>query len=198
MKIRSVRQQFLADHSATNYLFYAAKPLSKEARAFVGTLSSHVDVEPRSATITYNGEFADLDDARRRKFLEHFDVEVRESYDWWSFSVVLDKQRLPEVELATYQVEDEASVTFDDRDTEVVLLVDGLHLDYASVDGKLGEDTLEGLAELALQLRQELYDGEFAALRVLKHYCEENEAVSLPAGESSPTADTLSSVLEAI
>src|SRR5437762_14070677 len=86
MQIIGVRQQFIADHSSTNYLFYAAKPISKESRAVVSKLSSHVDVGSRTAQITYHGDFADLGDERRKKFLQHYDVEVRESYDWWTLS----------------------------------------------------------------------------------------------------------------
>ena len=58
-------------------------------------LSSHVDVGSRTAEITYNSDFADLGDDRRKKFLEHFDVEVRESYDWWTLSVMLEAGKLP-------------------------------------------------------------------------------------------------------
>ena len=90
MRLLSSRQQFIADHSSTNYLFFAAKPLSKETRAYINTLSSHVDVGSRKAELQYHGDYADLGEARRKKFLEHYDVEVRESYDWWTLSVMLD------------------------------------------------------------------------------------------------------------
>ncbi len=60
MRIISSRQQFIADHSSTNYLFYAAKPTSQASRAVVSKLSSHVDVGSRTAQITYHGDVADL------------------------------------------------------------------------------------------------------------------------------------------
>jgi len=41
MMIFSYRQQVIADHSATNYLFYSPQPLSKQARSVVSKLSSH-------------------------------------------------------------------------------------------------------------------------------------------------------------
>src|SRR5215510_1722370 len=113
MRIIGSRQQFIADHSSTNYLFFAAKPLSKESRAVVSKLSSHVDVGSRTAEITYNYEFSDLGDDRRKKFLQHFDVEVRESYDWWTLSVMLEAEKLLEINLDEYEVEGEASLTFE-------------------------------------------------------------------------------------
>src|SRR5262245_49818749 len=113
MNILSCRRQFIADHSSTNYLFYAANPITKESRAVVSRLSSHVDVGSRTAEITYHSDFADLGDDRRKKFLAHFDVEVRESYDWWTLSVMLGSGKLPEeVNLKDFQVEEEASLTF--------------------------------------------------------------------------------------
>ena len=60
MQILSYRQQIVADHSSTNYLFYSPKPLTKEVRAMVSKLSSHVDVGMHTAEITYHGDFADL------------------------------------------------------------------------------------------------------------------------------------------
>jgi hypothetical protein len=97
-----MRQQYISDHSSTSYLFYAAKPISKESRGVVSKLSSHVDVGSRKAEITYHGDFADLGDDRRKKFLQHYDVEVRESYDWWTLSVMLEAEKLPEINFAEY------------------------------------------------------------------------------------------------
>jgi hypothetical protein len=70
--ILNSRRQFIADHSSTNYLFYAAKPIKAASRSVVSSLSSHVDVGSRTAEITYHGDFADLGDERRKKFLAHF------------------------------------------------------------------------------------------------------------------------------
>src|SRR5215216_1618424 len=111
MLVLSVRQQYIADHSSTNYLFYAAEPLDRATRAIVSKLSSHVDVEEQTAQITYHGDFADLDNGRRQTFLKYYDVEVRESYDWWTLSVMLDKEKVAGIDFAAYVVEGEASLT---------------------------------------------------------------------------------------
>lgn len=115
MKILSYRRQIIADHSSTNYLFYSPKPLTKEARAIISKLSSHVDVRAHTAEITYHGDFADLGEDRRKKFLQHYDVEVQESYDWWSMSIMLDIDRLADPKKVMEHEEEggEATLTFD-------------------------------------------------------------------------------------
>ena len=54
-----------------------------------------------------------LGEARRKKFLEHYDVEVRESYDWWTLSVMLDADKVKAIMFTDYEVEGEASLTFE-------------------------------------------------------------------------------------
>jgi hypothetical protein len=195
MYILSSRLQFIADHSSTNYLFYAAKPISKTSHAVVSRLSSHVDVGSRTAEITYHSEFADLGDDRRKKFLEHFDVEVRESYDWWTLSVMLESSKLPkEVKLKDFEVEQEASLTFTRQGRRICLRFEGWHQDYGVSYDTFGADTMEGLAELGLKLREELYAGKTDALKVMKRYCAEGEISS---GRSA-VAKKLSAILEFI
>jgi hypothetical protein len=195
MRILGVRRQYLADHSSTNYLFYAAKPLGKESRAIVSRLSSHVDVEPRTARITYHYEGADLGEERRVKFLEHYAVEVREDYDWWSLSVMLDKERLKDLDLEQYTAEDEASLTFEEVGPRVRLRLESVHLDYGRME--YGDEPMDSMAELGLQLREELYAGKTDALAVLKHYCGEN--AKLAVGEdATPVGKELRDMLETL
>jgi hypothetical protein len=198
MRILRSRQQYIADHSSTNYLFYAAKPLSREARAVVSRLSSHVDVEARTAQITYHSEFADLGEERRRLFLSHYDVEVREDYDWWSLSVMLEKERVAALDFSQYTVEDETSLIFDEIGDRIRLRLEGAHLDYNAAYGEFGEEVMEGLAELGLALREELYAGQQDALNLLKAYCEDKTI--LPGGpqRASEVGQTLRTLLEPI
>jgi hypothetical protein len=205
MRILSARQQFIADHSSTNYLFYAAKPLPKEARAIVSRLSSHVDVRARTASITYHSEFADLGEERRIKFLEHYDVEVREDYDWWTLSVMLEKAKLSGLDLSQYEVEGEASLTFEDHEPRVRLRLEGVHLDYGAACGDVGEDLMEVVAKLGLELREEIYEaaaegraGGIDALAVLKHYCEENAVLSGDKRSWTPVGETLRRILDVL
>ena len=195
MRIISTRQHFIADHSSTNYFFYAAKPLSRAAQAYANTLSSHVDVGSRTAELTYHGDFADLGEDRRRKFLAHYDVEVRESYDWWTLSVMLDPERLAKLNLQEREAEGESSLTFQRHGKRICLSFDGWHMDSSAAYGQFGGDIMEGLAELGLKLRAELYGGRTATLEVMQAYCVENRIVE---AAKSPVARTLASILEVI
>lgn len=193
MQIINTRQQFIADHSSTSYFFYSAKPLSREARAKANTLSSHVDVGPRTAEITYHGEFADLGPDRRDKFLTLFDVEVRESYDWWTLSVMLERAKLSKIDIADYASEGEASLMFEKVGQRVCLQFDGWHMDYDAAYGQFGQDFMEGLAELGLKLRAELYAGKTDALEVMRAYCTEGTILR---NRKSAAAKMLASLLE--
>jgi hypothetical protein len=160
----------------------------------VSRLSSHVDVGSRTAEITYHSDFADLGDDRRKKFLEHFDVEVRESYDWWTLSVMLESGKLPkEVNLKDFEVGDEASLTFTKQGKRIRLCFDGWHQDYGASYDAFGQDTMRELAELGLKLREELYAGKTDALRVMKRYAEGE----ISSGRST-VAKKLSSILELV
>ena len=193
MRLLSSRQQFIADHSSTNYLFFAAKPLSKATRAYINTLSSHVDVGSRKAELQYHGDYADLGEARRKKFLEHYDVEVRESYDWWTLSVMLDADKVKAIMFTDYEVEGEASLTFEKQGKRICVCFDGWHQDYGASYEAFGEDTMEALAELGLALREELYAGETDALQVMHDYCADDEV----SGGNSDVGHQLASILEA-
>lgn len=192
MRIISSRQQFIADHSSTNYLFYAAKPLSKETQAYINTLSSHVAVSGRKANLQYHGDYADLGEARRKKFLEHYDVEVRESYDWWTLSVMLDADKVKGIKFKDYTAEGEASLTFEKQGQRICLCFDGWHQDYGSSYGEFGTDAMKGLAKLGLALREELYAGEIDALQAMHDYCTGEETAS----GSSAVGNQLASILE--
>jgi hypothetical protein len=152
-----------------------------------------VDVGARKAELQYHGDYADLGDARRKKFLEHYDVEVRESYDWWTLSVMLDADKVKGLKLDDYKVEGEASLTFEKAGKRICLCFDGWHQDYGASYDEFGEDTMEELAELGLALREELSAGELDALQVMHDYCAEG----VVSGGSSDVGKRLASILEA-
>lgn len=187
MQITSIRQQFIADHSSTNYFFYAAKALSGAAQSYVDTLSSHVEVGDQTAEITYHGDFVDLGDARRKKFLEHYDVEVRESYDWWTLSVMLEPEKLADIKFDDYECEGESSLTLEKQGKRICLRFDGWHQSS-------GAD-MEELAKLGLKLRAEVYAGKADALEVMRHYCAEGAILK---DRKSPVAKKLASILDVI
>lgn len=189
-KILSYRQQIIADHSSTNYLFYSAKALTEEAQKAVSKLSSHVDVEDNTAQITYHGE-SDMESSRPPKFLQYYEVMVRESYDWWDIHIMLDPQKLKDIDLSEYEASDgEATLTFEKVGKKLRLELSGCHLDYSECD----EDAMEGLAELAIKIRKELYTGKTDALNIMAAYCRGESMTKSKA--LSPAAKVLFEILE--
>jgi hypothetical protein len=198
MQILSYRRQIIADHSSTNYLFYSPKPITKESWAIIRRLSSHVDVRAHTAEITYHGDFADLGEDRRKKFLQHYDVEVQESYDWWCISIMLDMDSLtdPKRLIEHEEKRGEATLTFEKIGKRFRLRLDGCHLDYNTCYKKFGEHIMVGLAELAIDIRDELYAGVFDTLKVGVAYCRENK---VPDNQKlSQAAEILRAILEPI
>ena len=53
-----------------------------------------------------------------------------------------------------------------------------------------------GLADFAIDIRDELYAGKMDSLKVMASYCRENELFDSPS--LSPAAKTLSTILEPI
>ncbi|NUM33662.1 MAG: hypothetical protein HUU50_03925 [Candidatus Brocadiae bacterium] len=191
MKIIAYRKQFLADHSSTNYLFYSSKELTQKSIDEVSKLSSHVDVDEHKAEITYNGEWADLDNKRKLKFLKHFSVCVRESYDWWDMDIVLDKEKVAELELPEKYAEcdGESSLEFTAQKDSLILWFKGFHLDYSSLKG------MEELAELGIKIQKEIYKGKLDAIDVMANYCIGEPKLK---AKLSPAAKELYSILESI
>jgi hypothetical protein len=119
-------------------------------------------VEENTAQITYHGE-SDMESSRHNKFFKYYEVMIRESYDWWDISVLLDPAKLKEIDLTEYEANDgEASLTFEKVGKKICLELSGCHLDCSSFD----EDTMESLADLAIQIRKELYTGKTDALKL--------------------------------
>lgn len=198
MKVLSYRRQVVADHSSTTYLFYSPKLLSKGVRSIVSKLSSHVYVGAHTAEIRYDGDFADLGESRRDKFLKYYEAEVRESYDWWDISIMIEEDRLLSVGIVT-QIEEtggEATLTFEKIADRLCLRLEGCQLDYEACYDKFGKGIMRGLAEFALDIRDELYAGKTDALKVAATYCRENKV--LESRGLSPAAETLAAILESI
>ena len=193
MEILKYKSLFLADHSSTSYLFYSSKNLTKTEKAVVSRLSSHVDVGSKTAEITYNSEYADLDDDRRLKFLEYYDVEVRESYDWWLMSIVLEKSNIANVKIEGCEGE-EVDLYFEDSGDKVILNFEGCHLDYSACFEKFGENLMDELAEFLIEIREELYKEITDTIKVMKYYCEEDSILSSKG--LSKCARILCSILE--
>ena len=167
MKIKAYRRQFLSDHSSTNYLFYSSKSLSPQAQASVSKLNSHVNVSARKAEVTYHGDFADMKSDRRLKFLRHFPVNVRESYDWWDLVIVLEKAQVDSFDLPEKygDCEGQSRLTFTTQSDSLILWFEGAHLDYSTMT------SMSAVARLGIKIRNEIHKGKLSAVDVMANYC---------------------------
>jgi hypothetical protein len=72
-----------------------------------------------------------------------------------------------------------------------------MQLDYGSVYGEWGEDTLEGLADLFATVRDELLQGDLSAVwAVYETYCGAGDDDAEPIDPLSPSGKTLLSIME--
>ncbi|KXA90945.1 hypothetical protein AKJ64_05095 [candidate division MSBL1 archaeon SCGC-AAA259E17] len=180
MKILSIRKLFSSDHSSTNYHFVSTETLSKEERESVNSLTTQARVRNDQISLTYDGEWSDLGREREREFLNYFDIEVKEDYDWWSFTVIFRNDTKIAEKISDFATEGgEAYLEVDVRNEDTVLFFSGALLNYSACHP---DDPFDLMAEIAIDMREEIIKGRYAGLEVLKTYCEENK-VTDPAGE---------------
>ncbi len=88
MKIFSVRRGFASDHSSTSYEFLAIdKPLDKEARAAVSSLSSRANPTRHTVSFIYHADGYDIPGGWSPLMENYYDCMYSESYDWWLLSL---------------------------------------------------------------------------------------------------------------
>ncbi|KXB01902.1 hypothetical protein AKJ44_01930 [candidate division MSBL1 archaeon SCGC-AAA261F17] len=180
MRILSIRRLFSSDHSSTTYYFVSTKHLSREERAMVNSLTTQARVQGDQISLTYDGEWSDLGRGREKEFLNYFDVEVVEDYDWWSLTVIFrDNAEIAE-KISDFETEGgEAYLEVEMEDEDTVLSFHGALLDYGACHP---DDPFDLMAEIGVEMREEILAGQYAGLEVLKTYCEENK-VTAPVGE---------------
>ncbi len=84
MKIISVRKGFASDHSSTSYEFLAVdRPLDKEDRGAVSSLSSRADPTRRRVSFIYHVDGYDIPGGWGPLMRDYYDAMYSESYDWW-------------------------------------------------------------------------------------------------------------------
>jgi hypothetical protein len=108
---------------------------------------------------------------------------------------MLEAEKLPQSNFTEYEVEEEASLTFETQGKRVRLRFEGCHLDYNAAYNEVGEDLMEEMAELGLALREEIYAGTLDAVKIMSHYCAGTRP---PSGLQSPVAKTLANMLEPV
>lgn len=191
MKILGISKNYEADHSATNYTFISKHRLTNEERTIINTLSSHVDITGNRAEITYHGDFADIRPGNEEIFIQYYDIEIRESYDWWDFKIAFDdkSEKIPQKVYNKYFADcGEATMDFVANKNRTVLEICGLRINY------IYEDT-ESISDLLFEIKAEILSGVYDSLKVIKHYCEFREIMKIPK-KFSEEAKELSNLLD--
>jgi hypothetical protein len=176
MKIISARQGFIADHSSTSYQFYALdKPLDKEAKAEVASLSRRAVPTGRSVYFIYHAEGYDLPGGWERLMEKYYDLMYSESYDWWLLAMAFPADEELQCKLFGYEFNncDDLGISIYTSGKRTVVAI-SCRLDYGyapeleydpddydEADPYLGDDTLLGLLTA---IRELLIQGDFTPL----------------------------------
>lgn len=197
MKILSARRGFTSDHSSTSYEFVAVdKPLDKDARSKVSSLSSRANPTKRKVSFVYNAEGYDIPGGWKALMRNYYDVMYSESYDWWTFAIAFDAPQDQQEEISKYEFEgaDDLGVRVITNDSRVVVSIHCM-LDSGELFGLMGyrgeeesedeeEETDEtgyqpddSLLNLLTQIRKQLIDGDYRALYAVweEYGCEDGE-----------------------
>ena len=168
MRILSIRNGFTSDHSSTSYEFLAVdKPLSREARKHVKTLSRRVRPTRRRAHFIYHADGYDIPGGWEPLMSEHYDVMYSESYDWWTLAMAFDAPEEQQKEIARYEFYgvDDLGVRVSTHETRVIVTIH-CRLEAGAV-GELLEEQYEDDCEEEEEGDEATFEAEDALLRLL-------------------------------
>ena len=181
MRILSIRRGFTSDHSSTSYEFLAVdKPLTREAREKVKSLSRRVRPTRRRAHFIYHADGYDIPGGWEPLLRKHYDVMYSESYDWWTLAMAFDAPEEQQQEIARYEFygEDDLGVNVAIHEKRVIVTI-RCRLEGSAVGGLLRGDyegdwedeedatTYEpedALLRLLTEIRKQLVDRDYRAL----------------------------------
>lgn len=190
MKIISVRQGFTGDHSSTSYEFLAVeRPLEREERAAVSSLSRRVSPSKRRASFVYHVDGYDIPGGWENLMANYYDVMCSEDYDWWTLAMAFPTTEKEQDELLKYEFTGNndlgISVTPLEERTIVsiscVLDYEYLHESFAFKD--LDFETNSTLLNLLTAIRRQLMEGDYRSLYVVwevYRFEEEEEYLEKP------------------
>jgi hypothetical protein len=179
MRILRLRRGFQADHSSSNYLFYAVDhPVSARGQQIAHRYSSRADVDEHTARYQkWNGDLSS--EAYKALLSEHYDVMVSESYDWWELIIAVRKSAETQALLAPFRDArgyDDLGVEVEDYGSRLAAVVYCM-FDYGGPAFEYGEDSLEALADLLVEIRTEMLQGNVSFLEAAASFygAEEHE-----------------------
>lgn len=196
MRIISARRGFTSDHSSTSYEFAGIdKPLDKDARSKVSSLSSRANPTKRRVSFVYNAEGYDIPGGWEALMRNYYDVMYSESYDWWTFAMAFNAPKDRQEEISKYEFygTDDLGVRVITDDGRVVVSIHCM-LDSGALAGLMGyydeeesEDEEEetddtgyepddSLLSMLTEIRKQLIDGDYRSLyAVWEEYGREDE-----------------------
>ncbi len=196
MKIVSVRHGFEADHSSSNYYFFALERLSKEQREAIAALT---DRQPRGRTLEFQywGDYSMPWEWSEKLLTMGYDILVSESYDWWAVHLSLPYGQDLFERIGRYECDYDGNGINVRQVGERMIVYFGFSMDYGAAYGAMGDDPFDGLADLFEKIRDELLAGDLGALQaVYDVYGYEEEVEDEEAtGKLSESARTLRSII---
>lgn len=197
MRIVSMRRTFESDHSSSSYEFYALRSLSDAEKRAVQRLSGET-ARGRKLEIHYGGE-GEIDYEVENKLLaKYYDIEVSESYDWWTSRVALDyDEKLWEgLKRCEGRGDEDLGVDVEKKGDRIIISF-YYAMDYGAAFSAFGEDSFEGLEDLFEGIREDILGGDFSALLAICTFYEA-EIECEEGGKRSNNARTLERILERI
>lgn len=175
MEIISIRRGFASDHSSTSYEFLAIdRPLNKEERAAVASLSSRARPTRHNVSFIYHADGYDIPGGWGPLMRNYYDVMWSESYDWWQLVMAFPLAPQQQEQLMKYCFDgvDDLGVDISVYGDRAIVTINcrlepfdpyddfGLFDD----DDELDVHTNDTLLNLLTKIRQQLMDGDYRAL----------------------------------
>lgn len=218
MKILSVRRGFTSDHSSTSYEFAAIdKPLDRDARSNVSSLSSRANPTKRTVGFVYNVEGYDIPGGWEALMRDHYDVMYSNDYDWITLAMAFNAPKEQQEEIAKYEFygTEDMGVRVSTHDDRVIVsihcmlepgMVAGLMEDYYGEESEVEEEETDdtgyepddSLLNLLTHIRKQLMDGDYRALYAVweEYGLEEEEEEEFHKPPTPPEKPTGTQVVE--
>ena len=178
MKIISIRRGFASDHSSTSYEFLAIdRPLDKEDRAAVASLSSRARPTRHSVSFIYHADGYDIPGGWEPLMRNYYDVMWSESYDWWQLVMAFPLVPQQQEQLMKYCFDgvDDLGVDVSVYGERAIVTINcrlesfGPYDDFGIFDDdnaavELDVETDDTLLHLLAKIRQQLMEGDYRAL----------------------------------
>ena len=196
MRMVSVRRTFESDHSSSSYEFYALRSLSDAEKKAVQRLSGK-RASGRKLEIQYMGEREINYTVEKKLLAEYYDVEVSESYDWWTGRVALDydEQLWEGLKRCEGRGHNDLGVDVERADDRIIVSF-YYAMDYGAAFSAFGESPFEGLGDLFEGIREDILAGDFSALQAMCTFYDAE--IEFKGGKVSKNARTFEGILERV